>query len=170
MGVKKRVAVIATALVLFVAAVVIAVINIHDRQIPPVEEENEGPSHTEVEIPIGKYYLGGDKNSEFYFNVMEDHKLEIVCPDLKAVLRESLRDYYPKDDAAALEEAVQLNYDLSAGLWDYIAVYYPDLDRTLVLIEWSMSTDGLLGGHGFSYSRENVITWTAVEDEFILVE
>ena len=169
MGTKKRVTVIATVLVLFVAAVVIAVINIHDRQIPPVEEENEGPSHTEVEIPIGKYYLGGDKNSDFYFNVMEGHKLEIVCPDLRGVIRDSLEWYYLTDEAEDLESAVDHDFGQFAGIKDYMAVHLNVLNETLILIEWRMSTRGL-NGMGFSYPRENVITWTAVEDEFILVE
>ena len=168
MGTKKRVIVIATVLLVIIAAVVIAVINIHDRQIPPVEE-NESPSHTEVEIPIGKYYLGGDKNSEFYFNVMEDHKLEIVCPDLRGVIRDSLEWYYLTDEAEDLESAVDKNYIQFAGIKDYMAVHLNDLNETLILIEWRMSTRGL-NGMGFSYPRENVITWTAVEDEFILVE
>ena len=169
MKTKTRIIIFVAVLLVIIAAVVIAVINIHDRQIPPVEEENEGPSHTEVEIPIGKYYLGGDKNSDFYFNVMEGHKVEIVCPDLRGVIRDSLEWYYLTDEAEDLESAVDKNYIQFAGIKDYMAVHLNDLNETLILIEWSMSTTGL-SGMGYSYPRENVITWTAVEDEFILVE
>lgn len=165
---KTKLIVIISSIFVAIGIAVIVCVNLSSEPSVPLEE-NEGPSHTEVEIPIGKYYLGGDKNSEFYFNVMEDHKLEIVCPDLRGVIRDSLEWYYTTDEAEDLESAVDHDFGQFAGIKDYMAVHLNDLNETLILIEWRMSTRGL-NGMGFSYPRENVITWTAVEDEFVLVE
>lgn len=165
---KTKLIVIISSIFVAIGIAVIVCVNLSSEPSVPLEED-EGPFRTEVEIPIGKYYLGGDKNSDFYFNVMEGHKLEIVCPDLRGVIRDSMEWYYMTDEAEDLESAVDNNYIQFAGIKDYMAVHYFDLNEQLILIEWSMSTTGL-SGMGFSYPRENVITWTAVEDEFILVE
>ena len=165
---KTKLIVIISSIFVAIGIAVIVCVNLSSEPSVPLEE-NEGPSHTEVEIPIGKYYLGGDKNSDFYFNVMEGHKLEIVCPDLRGVIRDSLEWYYLTDEAEDLESAVDHDFGQFAGIKDYMAVHLNVLNETLILIEWRMSTRGL-NGMGFSYPRENVITWTAVEDEFILVE
>ncbi|MBP1543847.1 MAG: hypothetical protein J6A16_07105, partial [Oscillospiraceae bacterium] len=60
---KTKLIVIISSIFVAIGIAVIVCVNLSSEPSVPLEE-NEGPSHTEVEIPIGKYYLGGDKNSD----------------------------------------------------------------------------------------------------------
>lgn len=130
------------------------------------ESTSDTPLEVEIEIPVGKYYRGGDTSSEYYIHIMEDHKVQIVCPDLHELICDWAKTLF--DDTERIESTVETNYEIYGGVKYYNAVDFPEWDQTVVFVHSGLHPDGETMRVGFDYPRDNVIIF--LDEEYIYIE
>lgn len=165
----KLIAIIST-IVIAAGIAAFAVIGSSVKANENISEESTSDTQLEVEIeiPVGKYYRSGDTSSEYYIHIMEDHKVEIVCPDLREMIRDKAKTMYSSDDTERIESTVEINYEIYGGTKYYTAMNYPTLDKSVVIVHSGYHMDGETIGTGFSYPRDNVLIF--LDEEYIYIE
>lgn len=164
---NNRIKLVAIVVVIITAIIVGVVMACSEHSSANAQEESA--QRIDVEIPVGRYYPDGNSSSALYIEILEGQKFQIVSPDLQGLLREYVGEFFPSDDTEGLEEAVEHTMNDYAGIRDYRAVHFPALNQTVICVRWSEDEDGF-SGHGFTYTQDNAIEWSVVEQTFVLVK
>ena len=161
---------IATIEIVAVALAAVAILLLIHFIKPISADEPEIP-----ELQVGKYYLNGDKNTNFYIEVFDDEQIVLQKEDLKKYFYDravaAIPDPYLSDWKSAEDfynNSAQLMMDMYSEK-AYYAVQYV-IDKTFIKLNVKEPGDATTGGGpSYIYKNETTISFPNHGD-FILVK